>query len=274
MALGLIQALDGIQLNSGRPDRLATFFIRALGFEPTSSGVSLGPSRVDLRRATGAPYPAGVGASDVRFQHFAILTGDMQAAFDQLRRVEGWTPITWGEPRTLPASSGGVTAFKFRDPEGHPLELLALPSGHPRSSAAPMIDHSAITVRDTARSVSFYRDLGFQLAAQSLNEGAEQDHLDGLPGACVEVTALIPPAHPVPHVELLAYRGTQTPADPAAVGDVAATVLLLRRRDDDPLEACNPSLAERGRERAHASAPSLVRDPDGHLLEIRAGEAR
>ncbi len=30
-------------------------------------------------------------------------------------------------PERLPARSGGVSAFKFRDPDGHPLELLAFP---------------------------------------------------------------------------------------------------------------------------------------------------
>ena len=88
----------------------------------------------------------------------------------------------------LPESSGGVTAFKFRDPEGHPLELLAFPTHRtpPRWQAAAHpglflgIDHSAISVRNTERSLAFYRQLGLRLSAGSLNERNEQQHLDAL----------------------------------------------------------------------------------------------
>ena len=45
------------------------------------------------------------------------------------RQYPGWTPISTSGPQLLPAASGGVSAFKFRDPEGHPLELIAFPPG-------------------------------------------------------------------------------------------------------------------------------------------------
>ncbi|MGB8684208.1 MAG: hypothetical protein WCD12_15080, partial [Candidatus Binatus sp.] len=60
-----------------------------------------------------------------------------------------------------------VTALKFRDPEGHPLELIAFPPDDTpakwqRSSTAEClgIDHSAISVAVTERSVKFYERLG------------------------------------------------------------------------------------------------------------------
>ena len=112
--------------------------------------------------------------------------------------------------RFCSASSGGVTAFKFRDPEGHPLEMLAFEPGarpaHWAFSSANLclgIDHSAISVADTGRSVAFYSRLGLARTASSLNIGREQEELDNLLGAVVEVTALAPPTQAVPHVELL-----------------------------------------------------------------------
>ncbi len=50
------------------------------------------------------------------------------------------------------------------------------------------IDHSAITVADTERSTTFYRDvLGMRVAGQSLNSGPTQEQLDDAPGAVVRV---------------------------------------------------------------------------------------
>ena len=98
---------------------------------------------------------------DVRFQHFAIVARDMRAAFERLRNFAGWTRISRGGPRRLPASSGGVTAFKFRDPEGHPIELLHFPS---RPGALPTIDHTAISVYDAEKSIVFTSDLASRSA--------------------------------------------------------------------------------------------------------------
>jgi hypothetical protein len=55
-----------------------------------------------------------------------------------------------------------VTAFKFRDHDGHPLELLAFPEGRvpgpgrTANGTGPFlgVDHTAIAVRDTARSAT------------------------------------------------------------------------------------------------------------------------
>ena len=51
------------------------------------------------------------------------------------------------------------------------------------------IDHSAIAVSDSARSIAFYEALGLRVAARALNSGHEQARLDGvgirLPTICV-----------------------------------------------------------------------------------------
>src|SRR6185312_10687214 len=200
-------------------------------------------------------------ASDPIFQHFAIAVADMNEAWRHLGAVGGWSAITQGGPQHLPQSSGGVTAFKFRDPEGHPLELLSFPAGNapPRWQGALRkyiflgIDHSALCVADSAVSRTFYEGLGFTISAHALNCGPEQERLDDVPGARVEVTALAPRDRG-PHIELLCYRG-QTRHQPVVSknNDTAATRLVL--------ELCGPPTE--GDE-----PPRGIQDPDAHRLTI------
>jgi catechol 2,3-dioxygenase-like lactoylglutathione lyase family enzyme len=159
----------------------------------------------------GAPYPVDPAATDAFFQHLAIPVRDMEAAMAQLARLAP-TPISRGGPQRLPASTGGVTAYKFRDPDGHPLELIVFPGGPPaaRWRDAPGlflgIDHSAITVTDLDATLAFLTGpLGLTVAARGLNQGSEQARLDGLEDPQVDVIALEPPVSE-PHVELLHYR--------------------------------------------------------------------
>jgi len=214
----------------------------------------------------GAPYPPNLSPLERTFQHFALVVTDMHRALTRLEGIAGWTPISSAGPQRLPASSGGVTAFKFRDPDGHPLELLEFPAahtparwqkydrnmGHTGSDGILGIDHSAISVADTAQSVAFYRDLGFTPTARTLNQGEEQCALDGIPHPEVEVTALTA-HHPAPHLELLCYR-SDAPRGRGAVAanDVAATRLTI---EIDTLDG-------------HAAAEALLRDPDGHRLHL------
>jgi catechol 2,3-dioxygenase-like lactoylglutathione lyase family enzyme len=301
-------AVDGITrivLVCRDAGRLAEFYREAFGFIPIdkvpkadpdfaaligpSSGrawmtmLALGEQRVALAQVapSGQDYPEAVAGYDLISQHFAIVVSDMDLALAALRRLPGWTAISTEGPQTLPASSGGVTAFKFRDPEGHPLELLAFPPDNvpaywaSRSGNVCLgIDHSAISVADTAKSSAFYNRLGLQRVDGSLNTGAEQQRLDDMADAVVEVTALAPPTHATPHVELLCYRGysdrRRAVSHPT---DVAATQLVLavpREAFDDLVERngeaiCGgPVLSQTGALRV------LLRDPDGHLLCLEA----
>ncbi len=133
--------------------------------------------------------------------------------------------------------------FKFRDPEGHPLELLAyppdaVPERWHRSDATFLgIDHSAISVADTSQSIEFYRRLGLQRSGGSCNTGPEQDRLDGAEGTIVEVTALAPVEVP-PHVELLCYRKVlDRNRNVSGMNDVAATQLILSTHSTAALDA-------------------------------------
>jgi len=280
--------LARISLTARAADPLAAFYERALGFrrlgEERRSGaqfetlmgvqgaargllLGLGEQVVELLEfsSPGRPYPRDAAASDLSFQHFAIVAADMDAAYRRLLTVSGWRPISRGGPVRLPEASGGVTAFKFRDPEGHPLELIAFASGkaprswrvHRRAGPCLGIDHSAISVSDTGRSTAFYEKLGFRVSGSSHNHGAEQARLDDLDTPHVEVTALAA-ARETPHIELLCYRSQARGAMPARRNnDVAATRLVL--------EPAEPPSAGAG-----AAGPRSLADPDGHLLLIDA----
>jgi catechol 2,3-dioxygenase-like lactoylglutathione lyase family enzyme len=256
-----IQRLAAIQLVSRDPAALARFYQAALGFEPSLAcdgvALALGPTRIELIQAGGdaRPYPADVPGWSPLFQHCAIITTDMAASHQRLSDVGGWKAITVGGPQRLPASSGGVTAFKFRDPEGHPLELLFAPGAAEAGVGQEpnrRIGHSAISVADPARSVAFYHGLGFHVGARGFNQGPEQARLDGLPNARADVITLIPPDGE-PHLELLAYQGDfDRRGDMADPDDIAATRLVLTVADRDDL----------------AARPGLSRDPDGHLYRF------
>jgi catechol 2,3-dioxygenase-like lactoylglutathione lyase family enzyme len=150
-------------------------FDRLTGVAGGASAISLGLGNevVELLQfdRPGRPYPCGAVSSDMFFQHFAIIVADVQLAYQRLNSVGGWTRISTDGPQQLPASSGGVTAFKFRDPDGHPLELLAFPEGrmpeHWKAKASGNlfagIDHSAISVADSAASIAFYEGLALAL---------------------------------------------------------------------------------------------------------------
>lgn len=282
----VIARLARISLTARGAGQLAIFYERALGFrrlgEERRSGaqfdtlmgvqggarrclLGLGEEIVELLEFAlpGRPYPPDAAASDLAFQHFAIVVADMDAAYRRLLGVSGWRAISSEGPVRLPATSGGATAFKFRDPEGHPLELIAFAAdksprrwraGH-REGPCLGIDHSAISVADTARSTAFYEQLGFRVSGRSHNRGAEQARLDGLDAPDVEVTALAT-ARQTPHIELLRYREARTDRGLLRNDDVAATRLVLEA-------------APRSDGREAVGQRSLL-DPDGHRLVIEA----
>jgi len=259
--------------------RIASFYQNAFDFVPSASAraveLRLGDQTIVLTDSGpgGGRYPADVDSASLLFQHFAIVVGDMAAAFAQLSRQTGWTPISTGGPQRLPASSGGVTAFKFRDPDGHPLELLAFPTPARTGKIFQGIDHSALSVADTARSVAFYQSLGLTVAGGSINHGPEQDRLDGLSGVRVEVTPLALPSHSSPHVELLCY-GRERESAPAALDDIASTRLVFAVETKPDLHALCIShvdaLVSGPQEVGGHVVRATMRDPDGHLIVLEA----
>jgi catechol 2,3-dioxygenase-like lactoylglutathione lyase family enzyme len=268
-------------------DRAEAFYRDGLGFRAIARGPSdratlaalgfgdgdarevvmrLGAQTIALvRPATlGRPYPPDSRSNDLWFQHIAIVVSDMDAAYANLAACAGWRAISEDGPQLLPPSDGAVRAFKFRDPDGHPLELIWFPPGqgravwHHGASAALFlgIDHSALSIASTWRSLAFYRALGMRVSDRTLNHGAAQARLDGLPRARVRVTGLRPASASGPGLELLGYRPPGRPAGIVRPNDLATdwVTMMLSRPPGD--------------------APCAVRDPDGHLLllmEQRAG---
>lgn len=292
-----------LSLTTADPARAAAFYSEAVGFthhateewsgdafaalmgvsgRATATVLRLGEQEIALQAFAegGRPYPPNSAADDRWFQHMAVVVADMNAAYARLKAVGGWSPISRDGPQRLPASSGGALAFKFRDPDGHPLELVELP-GFGGGSAG--IDHSAMVVEDTERSFAVYkRALGFTVRITSLNRGIEQERLDGVPGPVVEVTGLRLPKAPAPHLELLCYREPRRVREVLGLrsNDVAATRLEIDVAD---VEGATAALVAAGCELispsvvtlANDRAAVLVRDPDGHhLLLMRQSAPR
>jgi catechol 2,3-dioxygenase-like lactoylglutathione lyase family enzyme len=236
----------------------------------------------------GRPLPADSRSNDHWFQHFAVITSDMEKAYARLRRHKVQHASTG--PQTLPAwnrDAGGIKAFYFKDPDGHALEVLQFPEGkgaekwHRKSDRLFLgIDHTAIVVSDTEASLKFYRDvLGLAVAGGSVNYGTEQARLNNVRGARVRITALRAPRGGigVEFLEYLAPRdGRPAPADKRAndlvhwqtglvTENSEGLAELLRRGPysfvSDGLTALDP--ARLGFRRGF-----LVADPDGHVMRV------
>jgi catechol 2,3-dioxygenase-like lactoylglutathione lyase family enzyme len=279
-----IKRLACFGLTTFDTERLSLFYQQAMGFRRLAAGrrsgpdfeqftglggradsitLGLGDEVVELLQfdRPGRPYPDAATSSDISFQHFAVVVTDIQAAYQRLCSAGGWTAISTDGPQKLPLSSGGVTAFKFRDPDGHPLELLAFPDGtspehwRARSKADLFlgIDHSAISVSNSERSIEFYEALGLRVAGRSLNTGIGQEQLDAVRDAQVEVTSL-EPALSTPHVELLCYRSAgQCGHVVLCNNDIAATRLVFEADVSSPEDVMKSQ---------------ALLDPDGHHLVI------
>lgn len=230
----------------------------------------------------GRPYREIRAANDQWFQHIAIVVDDIDAVWARLQRLSP-IGITNGGPQRLPSNTGGVTAFKFRDPEGHPLELLHFPPAvgadvwHENTGAVILgYDHSAIVVQNIEQSISFYTDLlGFHIAARTLNRGSEQDRLDGLANTEVDVVAMEPAEVATPHLELLCYRKPpgQAPCREIRANDIECTRQILRV---DDLGGLVGRLKEAGVTFVSPGIVTLsgggqataIRDPDGHMIVL------
>lgn len=221
----VVQSVLSVGFTVSDMDRSVAFYRDVLTFKPVSDvevdgpeydqlygcfGVRarvvrmrLGEQQIELMQFISPPdlraIPVPSYSNDLWFQHFAIAVRDMDAAWAQLRKhhVRQISP----RPQTIPASNppaAGIKAIKFRDPDGHNLELLWFPDGkgnpvwkRGEGDLFLGIDHTAMTVRSTENSLKFYRDLlGLTVAGGTLNMGTEQEHLDSLPSARVRVTGL------------------------------------------------------------------------------------
>jgi catechol 2,3-dioxygenase-like lactoylglutathione lyase family enzyme len=292
----LVHEVTSVGMTVSDMDRSVAFFTKVLTFEKVSDATGagqrvvrlrLGAERIELTEylaAPGRPIQADSRSNDLWFQHVAIIVSDMDAAYARLRlhRVEHSSP----EPQRLPdwnPAAGGIKAFYFKDPDGHPLEILQFPAGkgEPRWQATDRlflgIDHTAVVVSDTNASLRFYRDtLGLRVAGDSTNYGPEQERLNNVSGARLHITALR--ADHGPGVEFLEYLAPRNgrPAAGIQPNDLAhweTTVttadakLALERFLMQRVVFVSPSAAALAKPADIAKA-LLVRDPDGHAVKV------
>lgn len=306
-----VAAVDSVGFTVSDMDRALAFYTGALPFVKVSdvelsgrgyellTGVfgarsrivrlRLGSEEIELTEflaPKGRPMPPDVRANDRVFQHIAIVVADLAKAYDVLRKA-GIEHASTG-PQRLPdwnPNAGGIGAFYFRDPDRHFLEIIAFPAGKgsPRWQQSGDrlflgIDHTAIVVDDTERSLGFYQGvLGFAAAGESENYDVEQEHLNNVFGARLRITALR--VAQGPGVELLEYLaprdGRPAPADLRA-NDIAHWQTTLVASTIEPLlplaRAHQISLVSPGPVKDVARMPfrvgALTRDPDGHGLRI------
>jgi catechol 2,3-dioxygenase-like lactoylglutathione lyase family enzyme len=279
------QKIQAIGLTVTDLDRSLEFYTKALHFEVVSditteeninSSVEISHSRT--RTATlklgdeqirliqyldqkGQPIPKDSQSNDLWFQHLAIVVSDMDRAYAHLELFAIESIST--SPQTMPLENqdaAGIQAFKFKDPDRHPLELICFPPDkgqekwHKENKQLNDrlflgIDHTAIAITNTEQSLKFYRDsLGMEIDGGSFNSGETQAQMDGLPEAKVKITALRPIQGGL-GIELLDYRepahGRPIPVDLDRY-DIAYMHIELIVAGDD--------------------RTGLMRDPTGHFI--------
>jgi catechol 2,3-dioxygenase-like lactoylglutathione lyase family enzyme len=308
----LVQAVGPVGMTVADMDRSLDFYESVLSFEKVSDvelagddyerleGVfglrirvvrlRLGDEEIELTEYVaprGRPVPLDSHSNDRWFQHVAIIVSDMDRAYALLRKRKVESAST--SPQRLPdwnPNAGGIRAFYFKDPDGHPLEILQFPPGkgalkwQARDGRLFLgIDHTAIVVGDTEASLEFYRDaLGLRVTGASENYGTEQEHLNNVFGARLRITSLRAAAGP--GIELLEYLtprdGRPIPPDLRA-NDVAHWQTRLSSADVDG--AAQALIADRSRfvspgvlviphDADDAHRAFVVRDPDGHAMEL------
>jgi len=241
----------------------------------------------DYLTPEGKPIPIDSRSNDHWFQHIAIVVSDMERAYQRLRQFKVQHAST--APQRLPKSNpaaAGIEAFYFKDPDGHYLELIHFPpgKGDPKWQRATGqlflgIDHTAIVVSNTEASLKFYRDLlGLKQAGESENYGTEQEHLNNVFGARLQISSLRAPTGP--GIEFLEYLapgdGRPYPLDARpndllhwqttlVVPDAKAAALQLRA---NRAKFISNNIIEIPAKALGFKQGFLVRDPDGHVMRL------
>src|SRR5207248_4405910 len=201
----VVDGVDAIAITVSDMDRAVDFYSRVLTFEKVSDtevagenyehleGVfglrmrtvrmRLGDESIELveyQTPKGRRIPVDSRSNDRWFQHIAIIVSDMDKAYAWLRQNK--VEHASSGPQRLPdwnKNAAGISAFYFKDPDAHPVEVLQFPPDkgldkwHRSTNQLFLgIDHTAIVVWDTEASVKFYRDLlGLHVAGESENYG-------------------------------------------------------------------------------------------------------
>lgn len=252
--------------------------------------MKLGDESIELDQyiaPKGRPIPVDSRSNDRWFQHIAIIVSDMGKAYEWLRQNK--VEYASSGPQTLPAwnrNAAGISAFYFKDPDEHPVEILHFPPDkgaekwhRPSDKLFLGIDHTAIVVSDTDASLKFYHDLlGMHVAGESENYGTEQEHLNNVFGAHLRITALRgAEGLGIELLEYLAPRdGRPFPGDERANDVVHRQTVLVTKNANQAtreLSVANVNFVSSGlianqNEKLGFNSAFIVRDPDGHAVEI------
>ncbi|HLG39406.1 MAG TPA: VOC family protein [Chitinophagaceae bacterium] len=308
-----IKKVDAIGITVSQMDRSVKFYSEVLGFKKVSDvelygteyeqlqgifglrmrivRMQLGDEFIELTdylTTGGRSIPEDAKSNDLFFQHIAIVVGDMDRAYQQLKRfnVEHVSTAPQTLPRSIPAAEG-IKAFYFHDPDKHNLELIFFPKGKGQakwqSSNGKVflgIDHTAIGVSNTDSSLKFYRDiLGIERKGDSWNNGIEQSHLNFVENASLHITGLR--AAEGPGVEFLQYivpgPGKAYPAD-SRTDDIWHWQTIFITDDAEKLynefknsfyKIISGQLVQLYAKDGRHSKAFIVRDGDGHAALIR-----
>ncbi len=307
-----VRGIVTVGMTVGSMERSLDFYTRVLDFKKVSDvelagaelerlqgvfGLRVRVCRIQLGAETlelteylapqGRPVPIDSRSNDRWFQHVAIIVSDMDKAYARLR--EHKVRHASSGPQTLPdwnPDAGGIRAFYFKDPDDHVLEILQFPEdkGDPRWHKPTDrlflgIDHTAIVVQDTERSIGFYRGaLGMVIAGGAENHGTEQEHLNNVFGARLRITSLR--FRWGPAIELLEYLaprdGRPYPLDSRACdlwhwqvtldcADLAAAEATVRTPG---VSFVSPGPVDLPGDALGFRRGLLIRDPDGHAIRL------
>src|SRR6266849_3966913 len=308
----LVDGVDAVGITVSDMDRAVDFYSRVLTFEKVSdvevtgddyenlTGVfglrmriarmRLGDESIELTEylaPKGRPIPVDSRSNDRWFQHIAIIVSDMDKAYARLRQNK--VGHASSGPQRLPdwnKNAAGISAFYFKDPDEHPVEVLQFPPDkgadkwhRPTDRLFLGIDHTAIVVWDTDASVRFYRDLiGMHIAGESENYGTEQEHLNNVFGARLRITALRGNNGPgIELLENLAPRdGRPFPTDELANDIVHRHTILLtpgadaaaRQLQTSRVNFVSSGVVANQTGQLGFNKAFIVRDPDGHAVEV------
>lgn len=308
----IVSAVDAVGMTVSDMDRSVDFYTRVLHFTKLSDSEFAGDAVEQVKGVFGArvrivrlklgdeylvlseyiaprgrPVPSDSRSNDRWFQHVAIITRDMNSAYAWLRQNK--VQHASSGPQRLPdwnKNAAGIQAFYFRDPDGHNLEILQFPSGKgdakwhkPGSDLFLGIDHTAIVVGNTTRSLAFYKDLlGMRVVGESENYGTEQEHLNNVFGARLRITSLRAPSGP--GVEFLEYLapadGRPIPQDLRS-NDLAHWETVFQTSDANlawrSLIGQSALVSSSVKQLPEQGAPEfLAKDPDGHVIAIMGSD--
>ena len=167
---------------------------------------------LEFIRPKGRKNDVSGSKNGVAFQNIAIVVSDMNAAYLSLLK-KGVTPTSLS-PSRLPSTGSetmGTEVLYLKDPDGHPIQLISFPPGQGEAKWQADfgqlflgIDHSAITVKSTQKSLQFYHFLlGLNILETYFYQGLQEERLSQIKNPKVQGTQL--KSSYGPKLELLQY---------------------------------------------------------------------